>query len=101
VAHIEVPISYEKGKPKLGGPADPRLGVMDRTLKCTTDGAGTQDCPGYFGHILLAKPMYHVGFIKTVVKVLRCVSFHNSKLLVSKVGYICTNDRQPGIVQQG
>ena len=66
----------------MGGLSDPRMGTMDRAVKCTTDGAGVLDCPGYFGHIELAKPMFHVHFIKTVVKVLRCVSFHNSKLML-------------------
>ena len=28
--------------------------------------------------------MYHVGFIKTVLKVLRCVGYHSSKLLIDK-----------------
>ena len=67
----------------MGGLSDPRLGTMDRAVKCITDGSGVLDCPGYFGHIELAKPMFHIHFIKTVVKVLRCVSFHSSKLLAS------------------
>lgn len=29
--------------------------------------------------------MYHVGFIRTVLRVLRCVSYHNSKLLLEPV----------------
>ena len=29
--------------------------------------------------------MYHAGFIKTVIRILRCVSYHTSKLLVDKV----------------
>ncbi|GAB4819036.1 hypothetical protein N2152v2_006082 [Parachlorella kessleri] len=82
VAKIETSQTYEKGRPKLGGLSDPRMGTMDRAVKCTTDGASVLDCPGYFGHIELAKPMYHVHFIKTVVKVLRCVSYHNSKIML-------------------
>jgi len=66
----------------MGGLSDPRLGTMDRAVKCITDGCGVLDCPGYFGHIELAKPMYHIHFLKTVLKVLRCVSYHNSKILV-------------------
>ena len=85
VAKIETSQTYEKGRPKLGGLSDPRLGTMDRALKCTTDGNGVLDCPGYFGHIELAKPMFHVHFLKTVVKVLRCVSYHNSKLMILPV----------------
>jgi len=30
--------------------------------------------------------MYHVGFIRVVLRVLRCVSYHNSKLLLEPVG---------------
>ena len=43
------------------------------------------DCPGHFGHIELAKPMYHIGFLPTVLKIMRCVCFHCSKLLVDEV----------------
>jgi len=38
------------------------------------------ECPGHFGHIELAKPMFHYGYIKTIVKVLRCICIHCSKL---------------------
>ena len=87
MAKIDSAISYEGGKPKAGGLSDPRLGTMDRAAKCTTDGAGVQDSPGYFGHIELAKPVYHIGFLTTVVKVLRCVSYHSSKILLDKVSH--------------
>lgn len=97
MAKIDSPIGYEGGKPKAGGLADPRLGTMDRGMKCTTDGANVADSPGYFGHIELAKPVFHIGFITTVVKVLRCVSYHSSKLLVSPVSHplFLTSGRQP------
>lgn len=52
---------------------------------CTTDGMDYINSPGYFGHIELAKPMYHVGFIRTVLRVLRCVSYHTSGLLIERV----------------
>lgn len=61
-------------------------------LPTCADGNGVLDCPGYFGHIELAKPMFHVHFLKTVVKTLRCVSYHNSKLMVlpvSRAGVRC------------
>ena len=86
VAKIDSSDTYEKGRPKHGGLSDPRMGTTEkRGGICTTDGSDMVDCPGYFGHIELAKPMYHAGFIKTVIRVLRCVSYHTSKLLVDKV----------------
>ena len=39
VAKIETSQTYEKGRPKLGGLSDPRMGTMDRAVKCMTDGA--------------------------------------------------------------
>ncbi|KAK9808301.1 hypothetical protein WJX73_009827 [Symbiochloris irregularis] len=72
------------GKPELNGLSDARMGPVDKAGKCSTDGASLLECPGYFGHIELAKPMFHVGFFTTVIKVLRCVSFEGSKLMVDK-----------------
>lgn len=48
-------------KPKLGGLMDPRLGTIDRNFKCQTCGEGMSECPGHFGHIELARPVFHPG----------------------------------------
>ena len=85
VCEIETSETYEKGRPKRGGLSDPRMGTMDRAMKCETDGMSSTDTPGYFGHLELAKPVYHHGFIKNVVSVLRCVGFSSSKLMIDKV----------------
>ena len=39
MAKIETSQTYEKGRPKLGGLSDPRMGTMDRALKvrCSWD----------------------------------------------------------------
>ena len=54
-------------------------------MKCETDGMSSTDTPGYFGHLELAKPVYHHGFINNVIKVLRCIGFSSSKLMLDKV----------------
>lgn len=46
------------------------------------------ECPGHFGHIELAKPVFHVGFVTKIMKVLRCVCFFCSKLLVDSVSIL-------------
>ena len=84
VVGIETSETYEKGRPKSKGLSDPRLGTLDRSMKCLTDGANAMDCPGYFGHLELAKPVYHVGFMTVILKVLRCVSVASSKLMLAK-----------------
>ncbi|TNM93829.1 hypothetical protein fugu_002005 [Takifugu bimaculatus] len=79
---IRYPETTEGGRPKLGGLMDPRQGVIERTGRCQTCAGNMTECPGHFGHIELAKPVFHVGFVTKIMKVLRCVCFFCSKLLV-------------------
>eukprot|EP00794_Sanderia_malayensis_P011224 gene11224-12403_t len=79
---IMYPEIMEAGKPKLGGLMDPRQGVIDRMSRCQTCAGDMTECPGHFGHIDLAKPVFHVAFLTYTVKVLRCFCFYCSKLLV-------------------
>mmetsp|Transcript_15419 Transcript_15419/g.31429 ORF Transcript_15419/g.31429 Transcript_15419/m.31429 type:complete len:1212 (+) Transcript_15419:102-3737(+) len=62
-----------QGQPVYGGPNDPRMGSLHDL-----------SCPGYFGHIELATPVYHQGFIDVVMKSLRCVCHHCSKIVASE-----------------
>ncbi|KAL1540072.1 DNA-directed RNA polymerase II subunit rpb1 [Salvia divinorum] len=84
VVHIEHSETTERGKPKVGGLSDPRLGTIDRKMKCETCMANMADCPGHFGHLELAKPMFHIGFMKTVLSILRSVCFNCSKILADE-----------------
>ena len=85
VVQIEHAETMERGKPKPGGLSDLRLGTIDRKIKCETCMAGMAECPGHFGHLELAKPMFHIGFIKTVLSIMRCVCFNCSKILADEV----------------
>ncbi|KAJ1927103.1 DNA-directed RNA polymerase II core subunit rpo21 [Tieghemiomyces parasiticus] len=84
VAQIEHPEVMEEGtqKLKIGGLLDPRLGTIDRNFKCQTCGENMTECPGHFGHVELAKPVYHIGFIIKIKKILECVCFHCSRLKI-------------------
>jgi len=53
------------GQPVYGGVNDPRLGNLH-----------DKSDPGYFGHLQLAKPVYHQGYFNVALKTLRCVCFH-------------------------
>ena len=75
------------GKYKVGGLSDPRLGTIDRNYKCQTCGEGQAECPGHFGHIDLARPVFHVGFLGRVKKLLECVCVHCGKLKADPVLY--------------
>ncbi|SGZ56963.1 CIC11C00000000390 [Sungouiella intermedia] len=71
-------------RPRDGGLNDPRLGSIDRNFKCQTCGEDMAECPGHFGHIELAKPVFHIGFISKIKKVCECVCMHCGKLLVDE-----------------
>ena len=80
VANIHKRDTYINGKPVIGGLFDPRMGVSEPGLVCPTDGMTYMDTPGYFGHIDLAKPVYYIQFLNTIIKILRCICLKCSKL---------------------
>ncbi|CAB49537.1 DNA-directed RNA polymerase subunit A' [Pyrococcus abyssi] len=68
---VTVPDTYDDdGYPIEGGVMDKRMGVIDPGLRCETCGAKAGECPGHFGHIELARPVIHVGFAKTIHRIL-------------------------------
>ncbi|AIJ05745.1 DNA-directed RNA polymerase, subunit B' [Methanocaldococcus bathoardescens] len=85
VAKIVTPDTYdEDGYPIDGGLMDTRLGVIDPGLVCKTCGGRIGECPGHFGHIELAKPVIHIGFAKTIYKILKAVCPHCGKVAISE-----------------
>ena len=87
VAEITSRDTYVNNKPVIGGLFDPRMGVLEPGLICPTDGHDYLKTPGYFGHIELAKPVYYIQYFNTILKLLRCVCFKCSKLLINKKKY--------------
>ena len=76
--------TYDKDNPIVKGLFDIRMGTTDMDKICGSCGQGNVDCPGHFGHIKLARPVYHYHFIHTLQKVLKCCCIQCSKLLVNK-----------------
>jgi len=87
VAEIVSRDTYINNKPVIGGLFDPRMGVLEPGLICPTDGLDYMQTPGYFGHIELARPVFYIQYLSTIQKILRCVCFKCSKLLISKEKY--------------
>ncbi|KAI5166786.1 DNA-directed RNA polymerase II subunit RPB1 [Nematocida sp. AWRm79] len=84
VCKIEHPETMESGVPKEGGLVDLRLGTSERGFLCSTCGHRSDSCVGHFGYIELAKPVFHIGYIGKIKKVLESVCFFCSKLRVEK-----------------
>tara|TARA_Y100000817_G_scaffold175199_1_gene136826 strand:+ start:4024 stop:8607 length:4584 start_codon:yes stop_codon:yes gene_type:complete len=76
--------TYDKDSPIIKGLFDIRMGSTEMDKICGTCGQGNINCPGHFGHIELARPVYHYQFIQTLQKVLKCTCIQCSKLLINK-----------------
>ncbi|KAK8181272.1 hypothetical protein BC567DRAFT_284571 [Phyllosticta citribraziliensis] len=86
VAHIIYPetMDEQKQRPREGGLNDPKLGSIDRGMHCASCGENMQECPGHFGHIELVTPVFHVGFINKIKKLLECVCHNCGKILADE-----------------
>jgi DNA-directed RNA polymerase II subunit RPB1 len=80
VAEIYTNETFDGDTPKVGGIFDPRMGVLDHGKKCPTDELDNRHCPGYFGHIELARPVFNIHFQKYIIKTLQSVCPKCSKL---------------------
>jgi DNA-directed RNA polymerase II subunit RPB1 len=81
--------TYDKDIPVVKGLFDIRMGVTDRDMVCATCNQKNTCCPGHFGHVELAKPVLNYHFIQTILKLMKCVCFKCSKLLIDKESEIC------------
>lgn len=63
VVHVEYPeaMNEDRRGPREKGVNDPKMGTTNRAFKCSTCHEGMSECPGHFGHIELATPVFHVG----------------------------------------
>ena len=68
---VITPDTYDDdGYPIERGLMDLHMGVIEPGLKCATCGGKVDECPGHFGHIELAMPVVHIGFIKEIKSML-------------------------------
>ncbi|PIN81067.1 DNA-directed RNA polymerase subunit A' [Candidatus Woesearchaeota archaeon CG10_big_fil_rev_8_21_14_0_10_30_7] len=83
-AKVVTPELYDKeGYPVDGGLMDIRLGVIDPGLRCKTCGSKLKECIGHFGYIELARPVFHIKFVKQIYDSLRCTCRDCGRLLTT------------------
>jgi DNA-directed RNA polymerase II subunit RPB1 len=83
VLNIESDLTFENNLPKMGGLMDSKLGAIDKELYCTTDFSSYIECPGYFGHLNLNKPVFHEGYMDFILLILRCIDHTDSRLILN------------------
>ncbi|CAI6342551.1 unnamed protein product [Periconia digitata] len=64
------------------GPMDPRMGTTTKNTFCATCGEAPEKCNGHFGHIKLALPAFHVGYLKHIIEILNCICKDCSRVML-------------------
>lgn len=75
---------FENGAPVVDGLYDLRMGSTQRQFECTSCTLPFKDCPGHFGRIELACPIFNYLHIEKIIKLLNTVCLDCSALLVPK-----------------
>ncbi|XVE59161.1 hypothetical protein DITRI_Ditri05aG0023300 [Diplodiscus trichospermus] len=76
-------------RPIEGGLLDPRLGPANKSGRCATCDGTFAECPGHFGYLALALPVYNVGYLSTILDILKCICKSCSRILLDEK--LCTD----------
>jgi DNA-directed RNA polymerase beta' subunit len=66
VVEVTTDKTFQTGQPVSGGVFDSRFGVIENGKVCSTCKQTNLLCPGHFGHIRLARPVYLYQFLDTI-----------------------------------
>ena len=83
VAEITKQDTYVNKEPVMNGVFDPRMGILENGRLCPTDEHDVIKCPGFFGHIVMVKPVFYVQFMKSIVDTLNLVCYRCGALLIN------------------
>ena len=80
VVEVTTDKTYQSNQPVANGVFDYRFGVIENGKVCPTCKQTNQFCPGHFGHITLARPVYLYQFFDTIEKICNviCLSCSNT-----------------------
>jgi DNA-directed RNA polymerase subunit A' len=70
------------GFPIDGGLSDLRMGVTDPGLVCKTCGNTIKDCPGHFGHIELARPVFNIKTVPYIYNLINATCNACGRILI-------------------
>ena len=85
VKQIVSPIVFDNLRNAVpGGLYDPAMGPLEHSGQCSTCKQGYMACPGHFGHIELAVPVYNPLVFTTLFKLLRCTCLHCYRLKLAQ-----------------
>ena len=68
----------------MNGLYDPRMGPMEKKVKCVTCGHDSKTCNGHFGSIRLNIEVIHPLYYRTILSFLKCFCINCSRLLITE-----------------
>lgn len=83
VVEVTTDKTYQSSQAVSNGVFDPRFGVIENGKVCPTCKNTNQYCPGHFGHITLARPVYLYQFFDTIEKLASLICLTCSKPFVA------------------
>ena len=83
VVEVTTDKTYQGNQPIPNGVFDARFGVIENGKVCPTCKQTNQFCPGHFGHIRLARPVYLYQFFDMIEKLANVICLNCSKPLAS------------------
>ena len=87
VVEVTTDKTTQSQQPVPNGVFDARFGVIENGKVCPTCKQTNQLCPGHFGHIQLARPVYLYQFFDTIEKLANLVCLNCSKPLMEESIY--------------
>ena len=84
VVEVTTDKTYQNNQPIANGVFDSRFGVIENGKVCPTCKQTNQFCPGHFGHIRLARPVYLYQFFDMVEKLANVICLNCSKILANE-----------------
>ena len=81
VVEVTTDKTYQGSQPIPNGVFDARFGVIENGKVCPTCKQTNQFCPGHFGHIRLARPVYLYQFFDMIEKLANVICLNCSKIL--------------------
>ena len=71
-----------KLRPSVDELTSDKFGVLEKNQLCSIDESNLINCPGYFGHVELTRPVYNINYLSIVKKILQSINFYTSEILI-------------------
>ncbi|CAA0835862.1 nuclear RNA polymerase C1 [Striga hermonthica] len=71
-------------KPIQNGLLDPHMGPPNKFGSCETCYGNFRECPGHCGYLPLALPVYNVGYLATIIDIMKCICKKCSRVLLEE-----------------